>query len=123
MSKPKFFRVDQHGDTLIFSAVATLGTLIEDEVRSEWDALLKQLEIHNAKHAIIDLGELDFFGSIMLELLVVLWKRVSARRGKIALCRVSEVGQEILRTAKFHTIWPIVDSREEALTKVGAILA
>ena len=59
----------------------------------------------------------------MLELLVVLWKRVSARRGKIALCRVSEVGQEILRTAKFHTIWPIVDSREEALTKVGAILA
>lgn len=121
MSKPKFFRVDQHGDTLIFTAVDTFGTLVEDEVRSEWDALLKQIEIHQAKNAIIDLGNLDYFGSIMLELIVVLWKRVSSRRGKIALCRVSEVGKEILQTAKFHTIWPIVDSPEAALAACNAV--
>ena len=119
MSKPKFFRVEQQGDTLIFSAVGNMGSLVEDDVREEWDRLLKQLDDHNAKNAVIDLGALDYFGSIMLELLVVLWKRVSSRRGKLAICRVSEVGKEILQTAKFHTIWPIVATRDEALAAVG----
>ena len=120
MSQPKFFRVEQHGDTLIFTAVRSMGSLVEDDVREEWDALLRQLDSFNAKNAVIDLGALEYFGSIMLELLVVLWKRVSSRRGKLAICHVSEVGNEILQTAKFHTIWPIVASREEALAAVGA---
>ena len=120
MSNPKFFRVEQQGDTLIFSAVGSMGSLVEDDVRDEWDLLLKQLDQHQAKNAIIDLGALDYFGSIMLELLVVLWKRVSSRHGKLAICKVSDVGREILQTAKFHTIWPIVDTREEALAAVGA---
>ncbi len=120
MSHPKFFRVEQHGDTLVFSAVGSMGSLVEDDVREEWDALLKQLDNYNAKNAVIDLGALDYFGSIMLELLVVLWKRVSSRRGKLAICQVSEVGREILQTAKFHTIWPIVATRDEALAAVGA---
>jgi anti-anti-sigma factor len=120
MSQPKFFRVEQHGNTLVFSAVGSMGSLVEDDVREEWDALLKQLDTFNAKNAVIDLGALEYFGSIMLELLVVLWKRVSSRQGKLAICRVSEVGKEILQTAKFHTIWPIVNTRDDALIAVGA---
>ena len=120
MSQPKFFRVEQHGDTLVFCAVGNMGSLVEDDVREEWDVLIKQLETFNAKNAVIDLGALDYFGSIMLELLVVLWKRVSSRRGKLAICQVSQVGREILQTAKFHTIWPILNTRDEALTAVGA---
>lgn len=120
MSKPRFFRVEQKGDTLIFSAVGSMGSLVEDDVREEWDLLLKQLDQYQAKNAIIDLGALDYFGSIMLELLVVLWKRVSSRHGKLAICRVSEVGKEILQTAKFHTIWPILGTCDEALAAVDA---
>lgn len=119
MLNPKFFRVEQVGSTLVFSAVGNLGSLVEEEVREEWDALLKQLDTFNCRNAVIDLGALDYFGSIMLELLVVLWKRVSSRKGKLAICRVSDVGREILHTAKFHTIWPIVNSRDEALAAVG----
>jgi hypothetical protein len=111
MSHPKFFRVEQHGDTLVFSAVGSMGSLVEDDVRDEWDALLTQLDTHHARNAVIDLGALDYFGSIML------------RRGKLAICRVSEVGKEILQTAKFHTIWPIVGTRDEALAAVGATAA
>lgn len=120
MSQPKFFRVEPQGDTLVFAAVSNMGSLVEDDVREEWDRLLKQLDEHNAKNAVIDLGALDYFGSIMLELLVVLWKRVSSRHGKLAICNVSAVGKEILQTAKFHTIWPIVATRDEALAVVSA---
>ena len=118
MSKPKYFTVEQAGDTVIFRAIGSIGGLVEDAARTEWDALLNQVEAANAKHAVIDLGALDYFGSIMLELLVVLWKRVDSKGGKLALCNVSPVGLEILNTAKFNTLWPIVASREEALATV-----
>jgi anti-anti-sigma factor len=119
MSKPKFFRVEPAGETLVFTATNNMGSLVEDDVRDEWEALLREFEVHNARHAVIDLGALDYFGSIMLELMVVLWKRVSAKRGKLVICNVSHVGKEILHTAKFHTIWPIVATRDEALATVA----
>jgi anti-anti-sigma factor len=118
MSTPKYFRVEQDGDTLVFSAIDSIGGLVEDEARVEWDALLEQLSEQGSKHAIMDLGALDYFGSIVLELIVVLWKRVSAQGGRLAVCNVSAVGLEILKTAKFDTIWPIVPTREDALEAV-----
>src|SRR5262245_27010000 len=119
MPKPKFFGVESQGDTLVFVASKELGSLVEDDVRDEWEALLKEFDRHNSHNAVIDLSSLDYFGSIMLELMVVLWKRVSKKQGKLAICNVSDVGKEILQTAKFHTIWPIVDSQDEALALVG----
>ena len=118
MSKPKYFTVEKVDDTVIFCAIGSIGSLVEDAARAEWDSLLQQVEAAGATHAVIDLGALDYFGSIMLELLVVLWKRVSAKGGKLALCNVSPVGLEILQTAKFDTLWPIVSDREQALEAV-----
>ena len=103
---------------LIFSACGEVGTLVEDEAREEWEALLDVVGKRDAKHAIIDLTELDYFGSIMLYLMVRLWKRVSAREGNLVICNVSKVGEEILKTAKFDSMWPIVATRDEALAAV-----
>ncbi|MEO8494595.1 MAG: STAS domain-containing protein [Planctomycetota bacterium] len=118
MATPKYFTVEQADEIVIFTAIGSLHGLVEDAARTEWDALLHQLDSASAKHAVIDLGALDYFGSIMLELLVVLWKRVHAKSGKLALCNVSPVGLEILKTAKFDTLWPIVADREQALEAV-----
>lgn len=117
MSKPKYFTVEQSSDTVIFSAIGSIGGLVEDAARTEWDAMLTQVDAANATNAVIDLGALDYFGSIMLELLVVLWKRVG-ERWEACGCNVSPVGIEILHTAKFDTLWPIVGDRDEALEVV-----
>ena len=118
MLQPKYFTVEQDGDAVIFTAMGSLGMLVEDAVREEWNVLLEEIEFSQSTHAVIDLNAVDYFGSIMLELLVVLWKRVSAKNGKLALCHVSTVGKEILATAKFDTLWEVLDDREQALTAV-----
>jgi anti-anti-sigma factor len=119
MPTPRYFKVEPVSETLVFAAIHSIGGLVEDEARQEWDALLEQLSERGAKNAVMDLGALDYFGSIVLELMVVLWKRVSAQGGKLAVCNVSPVGLEILRTAKFDTIWPIVATRDEALSMLA----
>ena len=118
MSESKLFTIDQQGDSLIVAAASDVRTLAEDEMLEEWDQLLSRLNQYDTTHAIIDLTELDYFGSIMLDLMVRLWKRVSAGGGKLAICNVSKVGEEILKTAKFDSMWPIVSSREEGLAAV-----
>ncbi len=118
MARKKYFTVEQLDDTVVFSAIGDIGTLVEDEARYEWDDLLIEIDKMNATNAIIDLGALDYFGSIMLELLVVLWKRINSKQGKLALCNVSVVGKEILQTAKFDTLWPVAEDRDQAFEAV-----
>ena len=118
MTPSNYFSVEKQDDSLVVTAASDIGTLAEDEIRLEWDQVLSRLDQYDTTHAVIDLNELDYFGSIMLYLIVRLWKRVSAEGGKLAICNVSIVGEEILKTAKFDTMWPIVASREEALAAV-----
>ena len=118
MSKPKYFVVEQHDEILVFAAISAVGTLVEDEAREEWDVVLEMIDDYDAKSAVIDLTNIDYFGSIMLYLMVRLWKWVSAKGGQLALCNVSKIGREILETAKFDSMWPIVETREEAIAAV-----
>jgi len=110
--------VEPSGDTLVLSTVGDMDGMFEDRMYEECDALLNEVAQRQAKHAVIDLGSLDYFGSLMLQLLVVLWKRVHAGGGKLVVCNVSSVGKRVLQTTKLDSIWAILQSREEALEAV-----
>jgi anti-anti-sigma factor len=118
MTIPKYFRVEPSGDTLVLSTVSNIDGLFEDHMQEECDALLNEVAQRQAKHAVIDLGSLDYFGSLMLQLLVVVWKRLDAMGGKLVVCNVSSVGKQVLETTKLDSIWEILPSREEALAAV-----
>ena len=113
---PKYFRVESSDDTLILSAVSSINMLLDEEVREECTLLIDQLSEHNATNVVIDLGAVDHFGSIILELMVILWKRTKTGKGKFVVCSVSAVGQQVLQTTKLDGLWTILPTREEALT-------
>ncbi len=115
---PKYFRVEPSDDTLILSATSSINMLFEEEVREECSLLIDHLSQHDAKNLVIDLGAVDHFGSVMLELMVVLWKHIKAGTGKFIVCNVSAVGKQVLQTTKLDTLWTILPSLEEALTFV-----
>lgn len=120
MTTPKYFDVEPRGDTLVLATVKNFDGLFEDHIEEECEALLDEVAQRHAKHAVIDLKSLDYFGSIMIQLLVIVWKRVHAGGGKLAICNVSDVGQQVLQAAKLDSIWTISPSREEALASVQA---
>lgn len=114
MSATKHFAVEQAEGVLIISPQGSIGALDAESIRTEWAGVLDRLATSGTLHVVIDLQGLEYFGSIVLELIVVLWKRLSVNNGKLAICNVSSVGLEILHAAKFDTIWPIVSSLDEA---------
>ena len=112
---PKYFFVEHSDEALVFSAIGSINLLMEQEVNDECALLIEQLSQHSASNLVIDLGAIDHFGSIMLELMVVLWKHIKAEQGKFAVCNVPEIGQQVLSTTKLDTLWTVFPTREEAL--------
>ena len=94
--------------------------LFDDEIREECVLLIDQLSQHNATNLVIDLGAVDHFGSVMLELMVILWKHIKKGTGKFVICNVPTVGKQVLQTTKLDTLWTILPSREEALKFVNS---
>ena len=118
MTARKFFSTERDADVLIVVIHERVGSLADAEVMAQSGDLVKHVHTSAVRRVVVDLGEVPYFGSIMLEALLRLWNELRTADGKLALCRVSDVGTEILQLAKFDTLWPICNSRAEALETV-----
>jgi anti-anti-sigma factor len=114
----KFFRVDRDGNTLIAVTLRDITSLSDEHLEEELEDLQRQLEQPDVKNLVMDFGQVSYLESCTLNTMVSLWKRVRLCNGKMALCNVSSLAREILTITKFDTIWPILASRDEALTSV-----
>lgn len=114
MAVPKTFSIEHNGKTLVVKPLECLGSLAEPHVKLELDDLIEQLRHPELKSVVIDLECLPYFGTNMLETMHIIWRPVRAKGGRMVLCNVSDVGREILRVARFDTLWPIVESPDEA---------
>ncbi|HID76230.1 MAG TPA: anti-sigma factor antagonist [Planctomycetaceae bacterium] len=118
MSPPRIFDSDCDGDTLVIMLLGDVSTLIPEHARVELNQALEKLRPPEVKHVVVDFEQIGYFGSLMLGSLHIIWKRVRQSGGRMALCNVSPTGREVLRVARFDTLWPICGSREEALATV-----
>jgi anti-anti-sigma factor len=120
MTAPKYVRTEQAGETLVVAPLFTFATFANGGIASEWTAVQEQLETPGVKNVIVDLGEIPYFGSTVIEWMVQMWKRVRAKGGQLATCNASPIGREVLATARFDKVWGICDTREAALAWLGS---
>ena len=118
MSTPSIFDTETQQSTLIIVPLSSVGSLAGEDVNSELDDVFAELDRPDLKNVVFDFQKVPYFGSSMLGAMHTIWKRVCQRKGKMAVCRVSEVEREVLQISKFDMLWPIYGSREEALAAV-----
>jgi anti-anti-sigma factor len=82
------------------------------------EILLSEASQTTPPRFVVDLSQTDFIGSSFIELLVRAWKRIKNRNGTMALCAVHPFCREILRVSHLDTIWPIYNTRSEAVSSV-----
>jgi anti-anti-sigma factor len=115
MARSRIFSTERQGDTLILVLPGTDITFADEEVLTEVDEVLYRLRESGAKNLVVDFGQTAYFGSIILGSVLKLGTRLRDSGGGFALCNLSESGHEMLRIARFDTLWPIYDTRAEAL--------
>ena len=115
----QIFGRETFGSTLVLNPLIHLGSLNEPEIAVETQDVLDFLTRSASANLVIDLANGDYLGTSMLGAFVKLWKRVSQRGGRLALCNVSDSVAQVLRMTKLQTVWPIYPSREQALIAIG----
>jgi len=114
MNDSKYVRGQQDGDALVITPLFTYATFTEPDMAAEWVKVQEQIDAPATQNVIIDLGEIPYFGSTVLEWMSLIWKRVKAKGGHMAAIRPSPIGREVLLAAKLDRLWGIYDTREEA---------
>ena len=116
MSQSKFVRSEQQGNVLVITPLFTYATFAEPSVANELSEVQQQVDLPTTEQVIIDLGEIPYFGSTVLEWMAQLWKRVKSKGGRLAIVRPSDIGREVLAAARLERLWGIFETRDQAIT-------
>lgn len=112
------FEIEQEDDTIIVVPEMDLRELDYQRIEEGARTILELLDGINIKNVVIDFHKTDYFGSTALGIFIRLWKRVSSKNGRMALCNISDNEKEILEIMKLDHFWQIRSSRTEALAAV-----
>jgi anti-anti-sigma factor len=115
MTDAKYVRTQHDGETLIVSPLFTFAAFTEPDIANDWTAVQEQIETPDVKDVVVDLAQIPYFGSTLLEWMVQMWKRIKAKGGRFATCGASPIGREVLSAAHFDKLWGIFNTRDEAL--------
>ncbi len=109
------FTFERHGDLTIITATEAIESIdfgLEEQVA---DLILEPLRRQENPLIVFDLSRVDNFGSMFLALLIRCWKLALQQGGTMALSGVTDRTRELLRVTALDTVWPIYDSRREAM--------
>ncbi len=109
------FTIERHGDITVITATPALERLEFGLEEPAAELLLKPLQRQENPLILFDLSRVDYFGSMFLALLIRCWKLALSQGGSMALAGVTSRTRELLRITSLDIVWPIYESRQEAL--------
>lgn len=108
----------QDGVTVVALAGPEFEILNERTLDQLKDSLLEIAQNAEPPLLVLDLADTQFFGSSFIEILFRVANRLKNRNGKFAICNLTEYCHEVIQITHLDSLWPVVDSREEAVRKV-----
>ncbi|MER3415869.1 MAG: anti-sigma factor antagonist [Gemmataceae bacterium] len=108
-------RLERHGDIVVIVPASEVESLQWGLIEQAAEIVLAPLKRQPASGVIVDLSQVSYFGSVFLSLLLRCYKLIRQQGGEMVLAAPSERARELLRLTAFDTIWPIYESRQEAL--------
>jgi anti-anti-sigma factor len=114
-SSDEAFTIERHGDLTVITATKGLERIEFGLEESASELILKPLRRQENPMIVFDLSQVDNFGSMFLALLIRCWKLALSQGGTMALAGVHERTRELLRITALDMVWPIYQSRREAI--------
>lgn len=114
-NKTEDFQLEWHGDVVIITPASNIESLSWELIEQAATMIMSPLKQQEVPLVVIDLSQVNYFGSIFLALLLRCHKFVKTRQGELILCGASKNARELLKITALDTIWAIYDTRTEAL--------
>jgi anti-sigma B factor antagonist len=106
LSEPSVTRVELQG---------SIDGKTAPQIRDELSAALQQVQ-----NLILDVSRVDYLSSAGLRLLLLLYREITARNGKLVLLGVSPEIRTVMSHTGFLSFFTLADSQQEALHAFGS---
>ncbi len=118
-AEPPVLSAEAAEEVLLVEVVGDLGAASFERVQSDAEAIVRGLETsYTIRHVVVDLEKCAYFGSAGIGFFMRLWTQVRSRGGSMAVCNASELERELLELTRLDQLWPIRQSRHEAIAAV-----
>lgn len=114
----KVLRWEQDGDVLIVQPCGDSLRVEEAQLGAEIDRVHDLVDGGTVRHAVIDLGAVTFFGTVVIGALMTICHKVREKGGKVAWCNASPNMREVIQIMRLDTVMPYHATRTEALAAV-----
>lgn len=114
------FRIERYGEVAVVVPSSEVESLQWELIEQAAELVVAPITQMEPPLVVVDLSEVEFFGSVFLSLLLRTWKSVFQHGGTMVLCGVSERARELLKLTALDTLWAIYDTREEARSVLSA---
>ena len=116
MSQPnEDFQLEWHGNVVVITPASNVEAMRWDLIEQAAEVVMSPLRDQAVPMVVVDLGDVSYFGSVFLALLLRCHKFVKSRGGELVLCEASKMAMELLRVTALDTLWAIYDTRDEAI--------
>ena len=112
------FKVEEVADTLIVSPMVDGCGFRYQQLHIEANSLQRKFDEKRYGNLVVDLHNLNYFGSELIGVLIRLARTVSDAKGRAAFCSPSPRMLEVLEGMRLSKLWPIFGSREEAIKHI-----
>lgn len=112
------FKIDADGETLIVVPVVDGCGFRYQQLHVEANSLQRKFETKQFVNLVVDLSNLNYFGSELIGVLIRLARAVTNGNGRAAFCGPSPKMLEVLEGMRLTKLWPIFASREDATRHV-----
>ena len=109
------FRIERRGAVAIIVPSQSVESWNWNIIEDAAEIVLRPLRNEPDPQIVIDLTHVSYFGSVFLALLLRMWKVVVSKGGQMVLAGTSANTKELLAVTALDTIWPIYDTRDEAV--------
>ena len=109
------FTIERRGDLTVITGTEQLEHIEFGLEEAVSELILNPLQREDQPQVVFDLSRVKYFGSVFLALLIRCWKLVVARGGTMVLSGVDERSRELLRVTSLDMVWPIYQSKREAI--------
>ncbi len=113
----KLFSTYCRDQALIVAPTESIGSLHTVGVRKEAEALMAEVHAACINKVVFDMSRAEYFGSQVIELMIVVWRRLAAVQGTLVFCQMSPAAREMMHIVNLDSIWRIYDTLDEALAE------
>jgi anti-sigma B factor antagonist len=113
------FSVEQLGSTLVIVPQIQQGRFRYSALHHEANSLRRKLDDAPVSALIFDLHAQDYNGSDAIDAVKAIARKAENAGLRVAFCGAAPDLRETLMSTGLHQVWPLYDSRQEAIAALG----